>query len=120
MFGFDITSFCTETANILQFVGWILTLVKVAIPVIIIALGIFDLGKAVVSSKEDEIKTSAKRLLWRAIAGVAIFFLPSLILWLFGTVPEYANGGSGDFTTCRECILYPWGKTCNTAITSNK
>lgn len=107
MLGFDIASFCGEAGSILQFVGYILTLVKVAIPLVIIIYGIMDLGKAVVASKEDEIKTGAKRLMWRAVAGVAIFFIPSIVLWLFGTIANY-NTGSEGFDNCQTCILAPW------------
>lgn len=105
---FDIATFCTSTHDIMQVLGWVLTLVKVAIPIIIIVYGIMDLSKAVVASKEDEIKTAAKRLLWRAVAGVAIFFVPNLVIWLFGTITDYSTGAEG-FATCQECLLNPAG-----------
>lgn len=109
----DIATFCSKSAGVLQFVGYALTIVKIAIPIIIIAYGILDFGKAVVASKEDEIKTSAKRLLWRAVAGVIIFFIPSIVMWLFSTVDKYAEATSGDkFKTCERCILTPWSG-CN-------
>ncbi len=106
----DIAGFCTNAAGILQFVGYALTIVKVAIPIIIIAYGILDFGKAVVASKDDEIKTSAKRLLWRAVAGVIIFFIPSIVIWLFGTIDKYTAGKNG-FDNCEKCILSPWNCT---------
>ena len=105
---FDLASFCSSTKDILVFIGWALTIVKVAIPFIIIAYGIMDLGKAVTSSKEEEIKTSAKRLLFRAIAGVAIFFVPSIVLWLFGTVNSFTEATSEGFSTCESALLRPW------------
>lgn len=103
----DIATFCNNAAGVLQFAGYALTIVKVAIPIIIIGFGILDFGKAVVASKDDEIKTSAKRLLWRAIAGVVIFFIPSIVLWLFGTIDKYTQGKNG-FENCEKCILSPW------------
>ncbi len=109
---FNLGTFCQQTKSILTFVGWALTIVKVAIPFIIIAYGIIDLGKAVTASKEDEIKTAAKRLLFRAIAGICIFFVPSIVLWLFSTVDEFnsaTTGGGGGFDTCKNALLYPWG-----------
>lgn len=104
---FDLSSFCTNTEGILVFIGWALTLIKVAIPFIIIFYGILDLGKAVTAAKDDEIKSSAKRLLFRAIAGVAIFFVPSIIIWLFSSIDDF-NSASGGFDTCKEALLYPW------------
>ena len=104
---FTIGGFCTQVKSIMQIIGYVLTIIKVAIPFIIIAYGIMDLAKAVVASKEDEIKTGAKRLLWRAVAGIAIFFVPNLVIWLFGTITEY-TAGAGQFETCQKCLLTPW------------
>lgn len=114
MLGFSIGEFCTQTKDILQFIGYILTIVKIAIPLLIISFGIFDLGKAVTSGKDDETKKAAKSLMWRAISGVFIFFIPSLVIWLFGTVNDYSEAWNADnqgFSTCQSCILYPWN--CN-------
>ncbi len=104
----DISRFCTEAKDILQFAGWILLFFKIAIPIIIIALGMFDFGKAVVAEKEDEVKKQTKRLLYRAIAGVVIFFIPSLVMWLFGAISTYSSDKeSGEFALCETCILSP-------------
>lgn len=106
---FNLSTFCSEAKEILTFIGWALTIFKVAIPFIIIAYGIMDLGKAVTASKDEEIKTAAKRLLFRAIAGVCIFFVPSIVLWLFGTVNSFTDATQGGgFDTCKNAILYPW------------
>lgn len=112
----SIEDFCNHTTTILQFIGYALTLVKIVIPLIIIGYGILDFGKAVVASKDDEIKTSAKRLLWRAVAGVVIFFIPSIVLWLFGAIDQYTKGKNG-FDTCEKCILSPW--ECPAGATTN-
>lgn len=105
--GFSISGFCTSARDILSFVGWILTVFKIAVPLLIIGFGIFDFGQAVVGSKDDDIKKSAKRLMYRALAGIIIFFIPSFVLWLFGLVNDY-NEAEGQFEPCRECILHPW------------
>lgn len=107
---FSLQTFCTSAKDILIFVGWALTIFKVAIPFIIIAYGIMDLGKAVTAAKDEEIKTAAKRLLFRAIAGVCIFFVPTIILWLFGTVNSFNDAtAGGGFSTCEAALLRPWG-----------
>lgn len=108
---FDLGTFCSEAKEILTFVGWALTIVKVAIPFIIIAYGMLDLGKAVTASKDEEIKTAAKRLLFRAIAGICIFFVPSIVLWLFGTVNSFNDAtAGGGYDTCKNALLYPWSQ----------
>lgn len=109
--GFDISSFCSNARDVLSFVGWILTVFKVAIPLLIIGYGMFDFGQAVVGSKDDDIKKSTKRLMYRALAGVVIFFIPSIVLWLFGLINGYSNAAES-FDLCKTCILYPWDNSC--------
>src|SRR5574344_2452142 len=109
----SFSGFCGQAADILQLIGWFLFIFKIAIPIIIIAYGMFDLGKAVTAAKDDEIKTATKRLMYRAIAGVAIFFVPTIVLWLFGLINNYktADENSG-FGVCRTCVLTPWSTDC--------
>ena len=40
----------------------IIPLIQIGIPIILIILGMLDLGKAVVASKEDEIKNAQKNV----------------------------------------------------------
>jgi len=105
----DVSNFCTEASDVLGFIGWILTFFKIAIPIVIIAYGMLDLGKAVVASKDDEIKKQTKQLLMRAIAGIFIFFIPSLVLWLFGAIAGYNEATDrANFEICQRCVLRPW------------
>ena len=65
-------NFCTKTKSIWILVGRILGIFKIVIPLLVIIFGMIDLGKAVVASKDDEIKKAAKALGMRALAGVLI------------------------------------------------
>ena len=47
-----VSEFCTSMAGPLKFVGIVVWIFKVAIPVIILVMGMIDLGKAVISSDE--------------------------------------------------------------------
>ena len=108
---FDISSFCTEMKGAVQLIGYIIFIIKIAIPLLIIAYGVFDFGKAVVAEKEDEIKKQTKRLIYRVIAGIAIFLIPNIIIWIFTTfVDDYAKD-SQSFETCKNCFLHP--NKCN-------
>ena len=46
----NVTGFCDQASDVLGFIGWILTVFKIAIPLLIIGYGMFDLGKAVLVS----------------------------------------------------------------------
>ena len=93
--------FCTKTKDVWSLVGKILGIFKIVIPLLIIIFGMIDLGKAVVASKDDEIKKAAKQLLIRIIAGIVIFFIPTLVGFAF----SLADGISDtDYSTCEACI----------------
>lgn len=104
-------SVCTDLAPIWQIIGWALWVFKIVIPIIIIIFGMIDLGKAVVASKDDEIKKSIKSLAMRAIAGIVIFFIPTLVGAIFSLVGEFSSM-KDEYGKCRSCITNPGGKTC--------
>lgn len=106
---FNEESFCTGSVlNVFNALGWIIYALKILIPIILIVLGTIDFGKAIIASKDDEIKKSAKTLFMRVIAGIIIFFIPTivnLIITLIGGENVY-NGTN--FGPCTKCILNPF------------
>ena len=108
------TSFCTKTANIWQVVGIILFVFKIVIPLLIIIFGMIDLGKAVVASKDDEVKKAIKSLAMRAVAGVVIFFIPTLIGVIFRLLGGFDGQTNATYSTCERCITSPFGGECKT------
>ena len=81
----------------------VIPLIQVGIPIILIVLGMLDLGKAVVASKEDEIKNAQKMLIKRAIYAIAIFFVVLIVQLVFGLLgsagDDYGEQGAS-WTTC--------------------
>lgn len=116
LLGAGSASFCADTHEILGLVGWALTIFKIVIPLIIIALGLLDLGKAAVSSKPEEIKKSATGLMWRVVGGVIIFFIPTIVMLVFGFVGKFGDAQKQvDWNICYKCITAPWDDTCANA-----
>ena len=97
--------FCAGTAKIWQLVGRILTIFKIVIPLLVIIFGMIDLGKAVVASKDDEIKKAAKSLGMRALAGILIFFVPTIVAFVFNIVDGFSS--DTDYDVCATCITKP-------------
>lgn len=64
----------------------VIPLIQIGIPIILILLGMLDLGKAVMASKEDEIKSAQKLLIKRCVYAVAIFFVVFIVQVVFGLV----------------------------------
>lgn len=108
---------CDKISGLLSIIGWALLLFKVAIPSIIIIYGMLDLGKAVMSGKDEDIKKNAKTLGVRFIAGIIVFIVPSLVVWLFGLFVKGIDGSYGaaqdqvGFTKCENCLNTPWNCT---------
>ena len=73
---------------------------------VIIVYGMIDFGKAVVAEKDDDIKKSAKSLGRRAIAGIIIFFIPTIVVWVFTQISDY-NTSKDSFQKCSDCLLHP-------------
>lgn len=90
---------CSELAPFIRIVQkGIIPIIEIAIPIILIVLGMFDLGKAVVASKEDEIKAAQKLLIKRVIYAVAIFFVTFLVITIFNIIVGTQKGGTMDDT----------------------
>lgn len=109
-------SVCSDLWQIWQIIGWVLFVFKIVIPIIIIIFGMIDLGKAVVASKDDEIKKSIKSLAMRAVAGIVIFFIPTLVATIFKLVDSFQDV-KGEYDVCASCINSPGG--CKTQASTH-
>lgn len=82
-------------------------IVQVGIPLVLVALGTVDLGKAVISSDEKEVKQAQGRLIKRCIYAVAIFFVVTLVTIVMNLVAtgasEDKNIAKKDTTSWKSC-----------------
>ena len=113
---FDTSTFCTgPVQGVFTTLGWVFFILKILIPIILIVFGSIDFAKAVLSSKDDEIKKSAKTLVMRAIAGVIIFFVPTLLNFIVELLGE-DDLYNGTFATCTHCMLEPTDDACRKLV----
>lgn len=102
-----VKNFCKEsTQGVFTTLGWVFFIIKILVPILLIVFGSIDFAKAVLASKDDEIKKSMKSLVMRAIAGIIIFFIPTILSF----VVELINGNDiyeGSFNDCTQCMLNP-------------
>ena len=104
--------FCKNSANLWQFVGYIMMVFKIVVPLLLIIWGAMDLGKAVVASKPEEITKAVTGLAKRALAGIVIFFIPTLVGVIFSIVSGFSGEVKTDYEACRKCVISPNGKDC--------
>ena len=75
----------------------ILGYVRIIVPILIILLGTIDLAKAVIASKEDEMKKAQYMFIKRLIIGLAVFFVPVFV----NIIMDLAEiVWAGDYTRC--------------------
>ncbi len=84
----------------------VIPLIQIGIPILLIVLGTIDLGKAVIASKEDEIKNAQKMLVKRAMYAVAVFFVVTIVTLVFSL---FASTGDEDL----ENVSNSWTKCWN-------
>lgn len=99
-----IGGFCTDTANIWHLVGLIVYIIKIVIPLILIVMGMIDLGKAVINSDEKAINKAVGTLVKRFIAAIVVFFIPTIVNAVFGIIGIVSGNAKADYQTCVDCV----------------
>ena len=62
-----------------QLINKYLGYIHIIVPMLIIALGTYDFFRAIIASKEDEMKKAQKRFIVRLVAGVLVFLAPTIV-----------------------------------------
>ena len=75
-------------------------LFQIGIPILLIVLGTIDLGKAVISSDDKEVKASQNRLIKRFIYAAAVFFVVTFVTIVMNIISQ---GGEGDTESWASC-----------------
>lgn len=109
-------NFCYKTASVWQFVGQIIFILKILIPIIIIVFGMIDLGRAVMDSDDKIISKALKLLFKRVVIGICIFFVPILVKVVFGMIVSFSEEMKNDAWNCITCLTDPYNETeCDTS-----
>ena len=106
---FDATQVCDTTSGLWGLLGIAIVAIKVVIPIVLIVFGMLDMGKAVTSGKDDEIKKQLMSFMRRAIAAVLVFFVPTIVGMLMQIVNDATTNGAEGNCGWAECIQYATG-----------
>lgn len=93
-----IATKCGIPAGLANMINDAYNLLKIAVPIVLIVLGMIDMLKAVASQKEDEIKKGWSTLVKRTIYGVAVFFVFFLIQLIISLLPS--SSGKDTILSC--------------------
>ena len=72
-------------------------IIQIGIPILLILMGTIDLGKAVLSSDDKEIKGATSKLVKRAIAAIAVFFVATIVSLIMGMFGKADDSNVDDF-----------------------
>lgn len=109
----DLDNFCQgPVQGVFTTLGWVFFILKIIIPIMLIVFGSIDVGKAVIASKDDEIKKSVKTLAVRAIAGIIIFLVPTILNFAVKLI-DNSDVYNGTFWDCTKCMLDPFDNNCS-------
>lgn len=105
---FNVLAACmgVEIPNTLpNITSLIVNIIKIAVPIMLIIMGMLDLGKAVIASKDDEIKKAQSLFIKRIIAAALVFFIVAIVQLVFGVLADAAKSdGSIDKEGISECM----------------
>ena len=109
---FQILDCSTSMKTLIGAVDFVLTLVRWAIPVVLIILGSIDMFKAMASNDEKKAGEARKTFIRRLIYAVVAFLVPFIVTFAFDIAGQIINDNSGqskigevnsqngDFFTC--------------------
>ena len=91
--------------TLVSLVGLIYKAIQIGIPIILIVVGMFDMGKAITQQKEDEIKKAQSLLVKKAIAAALVFLMFSFVQLIVTVVSPDTTADGSDSWTCVKSIL---------------
>ena len=101
---------CGNLANVpykpLEFIGNIIKLVQILVPVVLVIFGMIDMAKAMIAHDEKQQKDAQHIFIKRIIYAVLVYFVVAMVQFLFGLL------GAGDsIMKCASCVV---GGKCET------
>jgi hypothetical protein len=92
--------------QVMKAAGVAIYIAKIIVPIFLILMGSVELIKVVISGDDKSFKSSINNLVKKFVAGILIFFLPTIVFLVLGMIAgatEYYNS----FTNCNVCFNHP-------------
>ena len=99
---------CSEPAmiNVMHIVGIVVWGLKIAVPIILIVIGMVELGTAIAKKGDDEVKKAQKDLVKKAVIAVIVFLVPTLVTLIMTVISQ------DDWKACWKCVNSPNTAEC--------
>lgn len=99
-----------KSLSVFKFIGNLLKVGFIAIPILLIIIGSIDFLKAVAANKDDDIKKAQNAFVKRIIAAIVVFLVPLIVSIVMNIFKDETNIDVK--SNCLTCILNP--DTCVT------
>ena len=90
-------------SRIPEVVSTIVTVIKIAVPVLLVIFGMLDLMKGIIAQKDDDIKKGQQIFIKRLIAGALVFFVFTIVQLIISFAAE--EGDKTNIMTCARCFI---------------
>ena len=92
----DIPAMIPKTIHIIYL------LIQIAIPILLVVFGLIDFIKAIISSKEEEIKKGQQIFIKRLIAGILVFFVFAIVKLVISFA---GDDNKTKILNCASCLI---------------
>lgn len=82
----------------------VILIIKIGVPVLLIIMGMIDLGGAVVKQKDEEIKKAQGLFFQRVGAALMVFLVVSIVQLVFNILAN-ASGDNSSYNDCVACFI---------------
>lgn len=89
-------------ARIPELTSMVVTIIQVAVPVVLIIMGMVDLFKGITAQKDDEIKKGQQTFVKRLIVAALIFFIVVIVKFIVSVVSQVS---SVSIVECIDCFV---------------
>ena len=111
----NATDFCSENSNpqvlaAFKLIGYVIVVIKILVPLVLIAIGMIDISKAVVDGKDGELQKNVITFSKRLAIGALVFFIPTIILGFFDGLSNIKSSWRDvkkSYDNCLNCLLKP-------------
>lgn len=92
---------CNEIFDdeVMSFLKTVFTWIRIAIPILLIILGMIDFSQVIISQDPDAMKKCTSKFTKRCIVAIIIFFLPTIIMLILQWINDYV------MTTNPDCVI---------------
>ena len=98
--------------KLINIVSTIILVIKFGVPILLIIFGMLDLGKAVIASKEDEIKKGQQMFIKRLIAAIIVFFVITVVQVVVNLATSDSDTGDSNIWDCVDVFIKGVDKNC--------